>query len=356
MPDSSTHARNGILRNPSGTAGGEGVVGRSHGFTGGYLDIPNAGILGIGGSRSRTVSLWVYARRFNHAGIFQFGISQPEAMWSLRTGTSPNRWRVELENSANNREFSFDGDNKWVHFAAVYDGSETRVYANGQLMENSRVRAGLRTANFNGRLGSYQVQPDFAFDGLLDEVRVASIDRHPDWIRAEWATVGDHAQFTAYQPLLRHDASAPVIVAQPRSRWLPPGGMVSLSVLATTPPDAPATFQWYHNGDLIPGANGNTLNLPSVWFGQAGAYHVKVSNAHGETESAVALLRLDVTATPGSWAGLTLDEYGWVDTPFFGPVLIGGSWVFIGQTEKWVYLPEDHVSAEGAWVYFPRLD
>lgn len=94
----------------------------------------------------------------------------------------------------------------------------------------------------------------------------------------------------------------PVITVQPVSRQAFLGGVVSFSVETTGTP--PLTFQWYRNGQPIPGATNPTLTLNPVRSTDAGNYKVSVTNVYGTTTSQEAALTLDVfvaiTAQPAS--------------------------------------------------------
>jgi len=59
----------------------------------------------------------------------------------------------------------------------------------------------------------------------------------------------------------------------------------------------------------------------------------------------------------GLWAGYPIGTEGFVDTDsWIGGVTVteGMDWVWLDRTEFWIFLPESHVSEEGAWMYFPR--
>ncbi|MHC4656008.1 MAG: LamG domain-containing protein, partial [Planctomycetota bacterium] len=59
--------------------------------------------------------------------------------------------------------------NAWVHFALAYDGNETTVYANGNIVGNRTQN--LNTAgNIPFRIGKYNVADEF--DGMIDDVRI----------------------------------------------------------------------------------------------------------------------------------------------------------------------------------------
>ncbi len=96
--------------------------------------------------------------------------------------------------------------------------------------------------------------------------------------------------------------TAPVITLQPSSISVNAGQSALFTVVATGTP--PPTYQWRKNGTAIPGATGNTLNIPSATtLDSLGAYTVVVSNAAGSVTSNPATLtvngnRLALTTQP----------------------------------------------------------
>ena len=56
-----------------------------------------------------------------------------------------------------------------------------------------------------------------------------------------------------------------------------------------------------------------------------------------------------------TWAGFAIRADGWVDTgDFLGLVYPVGDYIYILSLEGWMYLPEAHVEAEGAWGFALR--
>lgn len=57
---------------------------------------------------------------------------------------------------------------------------------------------------------------------------------------------------------------------------------------------------------------------------------------------------------PRTWAGYTVQPNGWVDTgSFMGWLFPQGDFVFVQQWQRYVFLPEDHITESGAWLYSP---
>lgn len=82
----------------------------------------------------------------------------------------------------------------------------------------------------------------------------------------------------------------PVITGQPQSRLANTGDTVTFVAAGNGTP--PLTWQWYFNGEPIPGATGPSLTITNLTLSNCGAYHVVLSNPYGQAISAVATLAI----------------------------------------------------------------
>lgn len=112
----------------------------------------------------------------------------------------------------------------------------------------------------------------------------------------------------------------PVITGQPRSKTVNVGDATLFGVAATGSP--PLEFQWYHQGQPVPGATGATLHLAAVALTDAGDYQAIVTNPAGSASSAVATLT--VVAVPPTITGQPRSKTVNVgDTTLFGVTATG---------------------------------
>jgi hypothetical protein len=89
-------------------------------------------------------------------------------------------------------------------------------------------------------------------------------------------------------------AAAPAIKVQPASQSVPMGLAATYAVTAV---GAALQYQWYRDGALIPGANGNTYVTPTTQFSDTGAsFTVVVSNTGGSVTSSAASLTVSARA------------------------------------------------------------
>ncbi|MGB0580766.1 MAG: immunoglobulin domain-containing protein [Limisphaerales bacterium] len=87
-------------------------------------------------------------------------------------------------------------------------------------------------------------------------------------------------------------APDPLIVTHPTNQTVVAGNNVMLSVAAAG--TAPIGYQWFKNGGPVVNETNRTLQLTSVTAGDAGTYHVAVSNALGTVQSRTAVLTVQV--------------------------------------------------------------
>ncbi len=89
----------------------------------------------------------------------------------------------------------------------------------------------------------------------------------------------------------------PVFTLKPRSQTVPPGG-VAMFTAAATDPRGDLNFQWFHNGELIPGATSSNLTLFYVQAAHLGQYRLAVTNSVGRVAIA-APVDLEIGPDPG---------------------------------------------------------
>jgi len=136
--------------------------------------------LGIVNNAAKSVTAWVLTRSFNDGGIYEVGQHSDGQDFSLRTRTSDDRWRVQYWGSSYDIDFTYTSKNQWVHFAHVYDGARTRIYADGQLVVN-QARA-LNTGDTKTfKIGRWD---DHSFDGIIDDVRIYNYPLDSDAVLA----------------------------------------------------------------------------------------------------------------------------------------------------------------------------
>ncbi|HNQ88153.1 MAG TPA: immunoglobulin domain-containing protein [Verrucomicrobiota bacterium] len=89
----------------------------------------------------------------------------------------------------------------------------------------------------------------------------------------------------------------PVIDPGPASMTVYAGARITLGIGVSGTP--PFTYQWYRDGDPLPGETGASLTLASVRSDQAGAYSVSVKNAAAEVTSEPGVLAVRTPVSSG---------------------------------------------------------
>ena len=130
----------------------------------------SASALGVEAGKPKTVTAWVYTRAFNNGAVFDLGARTNGQEFCLRTLATSDQWRAQHWGTAFNHDFSYPSQDVWVHFALVYTGTQSTVYANGMPV-SSEART-LDTSSANPfQIGCYGWQVSY-FDGLIDDVRL----------------------------------------------------------------------------------------------------------------------------------------------------------------------------------------
>ncbi len=275
--------------------------------------------LAIANDDHRTIEAWVYTREFNeHAAVFSVGQrwGSTGADFSLLTLPQEDRWRLVLWNI--DIDFSYPSKDRWVHFAVVFDGAEIIVYADGNEIAWG-ARDILTSARDTFRIGHWDDSLGKTFDGMIAEVRVWNRALGMEAIKARMGTTlkGNEEGLTGYWPLDDGKGSAArEIVADhtgelagepewveafiiPFSPDLPsalpdsPGRPVTLGPVELRDPRGTVQYQWYHNGDPIAGATGNTFVITDMTDEELGVYHVDANDERDMTPVTTTRLHID---------------------------------------------------------------
>jgi len=192
---------------------------------------------------------------------------------------------------------------QWYHVAAAYNGTEgtdgnLKVY--WTLIDKGKIEAAL-LAEFNMQadlggspiftIGSSGRNPGGEyFRGLIDEVRISSLDRLPN-----------EMLFTSEGSIL-----APVFSVQPSDKLVGLGETLKLQALVSGA--LPMSYQWQFNDVNLPGEVSDTLLIPNVAFENDGEYRVIATNAHGSAVSDAA--KVTVGATFSELFNTGIDDSG----------------------------------------------
>ncbi|MEQ9321110.1 MAG: LamG domain-containing protein [Polyangiaceae bacterium] len=165
-------------------------------FSGGYVDIVSTPELQFSGNAPYTIELWVRFTALDGSDML-VGKSQDLAGWSLArqvkalNETEWRSWRCgpvacnHLTASATGLELD-----QWLHIATTYDGMETALYIDGQLVEAEPSTHAVEATGNPVRIGNAAMN-DRTLDGHVDEVAI--------YDRALSATeIGDHVNQVSF--------------------------------------------------------------------------------------------------------------------------------------------------------------
>ena len=158
-------------------------------------------------------------------------------------------------------------DGVFHHIAVAYDGANSAVYFDGNLLD-TRV-FGIYTTDGTANIGT-RISPLEFFSGAIDEVSIYNRALSPSEIAA------------IYEAGSAGKCRAPFITSQPQSQLGYWGQSASFSVGALPPP---LNYQWQSNGVAMSGATNLTLVLTNLQNSFAAAYTVVVSNSYGSVTS-----------------------------------------------------------------------
>jgi alpha-tubulin suppressor-like RCC1 family protein len=100
---------------------------------------------------------------------------------------------------------------------------------------------------------------------------------------------------------------SPALTLQPWSRSIPAGADVTLRALAVS--QSAVGYQWYWNGQPLPGATANWLAFTNALPTNSGAYHLVATNHYGAVTSLLATLIVTIPPPHLSPLGLSTDGF-----------------------------------------------
>ena len=172
------------------------------------------------------------------------------------------------------------------HVAVVYTRSNgtAQIYRNGLLLTNRNVGNFVPQTGYPLHLGgrpSGEAAVTGAFGGAMDEI--ALYERALTAVEVQDVFNAGAAGRTCVAPeFVTHPAN---IVSRPFS---------NVTFTASVKGSLPLRFQWWYEGNEIPGATNLTLTISNVQPSRAGNYSVQVTNQYGSAISSNAQLKVPV--------------------------------------------------------------
>ncbi|HEX7655073.1 MAG TPA: LamG-like jellyroll fold domain-containing protein, partial [Verrucomicrobiae bacterium] len=191
----------------------------------------------------------------------------------------------------------------WTHLVLANDGTNTRFYLNGVLVQSKSDTTGAISFSDPWAIGNGSSAGNSRrFNGNITQVAFYSSGLSAAQVLNHYfvGLVG--------VPAL---SAVPIINTQPQAAPSYVGGSVTFSVTAVSA--LAMTNQWYFGSTPLTGKTNSTLVLSNLQLTNAGNYHVVVGNANGTTNSvSVALtvstprnLEWSANGNNGTWDGST---------------------------------------------------
>jgi hypothetical protein len=165
-------------------------------------------------STTHTVSMWIKGSSLA-ANQFVFDVASGRFLIGWSTDTTAGK--IGLYRTAWGIFGNTPSLNVWHHIAVCCGGTEARMYVDGV---QYGPQVGYSGVGIDGQvmLGSrYAVSGSnwYYFPGLLDEVRLSSVLRSPDWIAATYSNMVPDSAFIAYNHVMPTPGPSLQIVSRP---------------------------------------------------------------------------------------------------------------------------------------------
>jgi hypothetical protein len=179
----------GTPENMTAASSVPGAIGIGRQFNGqsSYIVMANtaSGKLNFPENGTYSVSAWVYADSLNDK--YHLIASKGDLQYNLEIKNT-NEWEfTEFEDMAGwDESTSLGSARAWTYVVGVRDGALQYLYVNGVCVDNTiylNADTGARDTTNNFMIGKRVNFNSYYFSGIIDEVRVSSVDPGPDWIK-----------------------------------------------------------------------------------------------------------------------------------------------------------------------------
>ncbi len=206
LADATTNANHGVN---TGSVAANGAVAGGRACDGNdFIDCGNGASLNLSSNRL-TLSAWIRPNAITGNAIISKSYAathtSPYYAWVLYTTGSGLHCRLDTT-AATKGTLTLGA---WQHVAVTYNGSAITYYIDGAPVGTVAKTGNLLSTARNVRIGGRDTSPlEEYFNGGIDEVRISSVARSADWLRAERDTVAD-AAFCTFGPV--EDISRPLL-------------------------------------------------------------------------------------------------------------------------------------------------
>ena len=203
--DSTTNRFGGVKKTANSPAETDAVVGKGQLFASNNINLTGL----TDASKTHTVSMWIKGSS-SAAGQYVFDVETGRFLFGWGSDTAG---KIGLYRSGWLLFGNTPSANVWHHIALCCGGGTATLYVDG-LQYGTGAYSGV---GFSGKvaLGSRWSMDSYYFPGVLDEVRLSSVLRSPDWIAASYANMLPNSTFCEYSPVMPTPTPSLQIVSRP---------------------------------------------------------------------------------------------------------------------------------------------
>jgi hypothetical protein len=158
------------------------------------LYITDAAQTGLDITGNMTMQAWVKPESVPGSITFLDKYAGSDAGYRMRIhSNSWYEWAV-YDGATNEIRSNISADTGvWRFLVGVYDGSDLIVYTDNIDVDSISHSGGISTNSEEFEIGARS--NDKFFDGLVDEVRIATVARSPEWVETEWNMMSSPSTF-----------------------------------------------------------------------------------------------------------------------------------------------------------------
>ncbi len=187
--DSTSYNQHGITSGYNGDEKVNGIVAGADEFDGinDHIYVPDSSSLDV---QIFTLETWVYVNSWESRGDL-----------IVSKGMYPNyNYRIAISSYVQNNAFdtmtNIDGElllttdtvpaatNEWIYLVSIFNSTTLSLYKNGNLVGTTEAPSGsVLTNGYDLFIGDYVGGNDYAYEGILDEIRLSDVVRSVDWMK-----------------------------------------------------------------------------------------------------------------------------------------------------------------------------
>jgi hypothetical protein len=160
----------GVTLNQSGPYPGAGAITASFDGTNDYVAAGNQSCYDI--TENVTVAAWIKVNAFDKN--YQTIVAKGDTSWRLARDVATNNLAFACNGLTTTKVVSNANvnDGRWHHVVGTYNGSQLRIYIDGQLDNTAAATGSISTNSQNVRIGENSESTGRQFNGLIHDVRL----------------------------------------------------------------------------------------------------------------------------------------------------------------------------------------